>query len=119
VILDTPPLLFSADANLLATLTDGTLIVVRIGSTTYDNVIRAMQTLCENNVLGIVANGARAGELYSKYTYYYTKSDADQAATDEMDEEAAEAAPAPPAPVSKKQHGEEEEEIEEEEEEDE
>lgn len=75
VILDTPPLLFSADANLLSTLTDGTLIVVRIGSTTYDNVIRAMQTLCENNVLGIVANGARAGELYSKYTYYYSKQD--------------------------------------------
>jgi receptor protein-tyrosine kinase len=73
VILDTPPLLFSADANLLSTLTDGTLMVVRIGSTTYDNVIRAMQTLCENNVLGIVANGARAGELYSKYTYYYSK----------------------------------------------
>ncbi|MDQ1473790.1 MAG: protein-tyrosine kinase [Bryobacterales bacterium] len=75
VILDTPPLLFSADANLLATLTDGTLIVVRIGSTTYDTVIRAMQSLCENNVLGIIANGARAGELYSKYTYYYTKPD--------------------------------------------
>ncbi len=75
VILDTPPLLFSADANLLSTLADGALIVVRIGSTTYDNVIRAMQTLCENNVLGIVANGARAGELYSKYTYYYTKQD--------------------------------------------
>src|SRR5580698_3179064 len=35
IIFDTPPLLFSADANLLATLTDGTLIVVRIGSTTY------------------------------------------------------------------------------------
>ena len=73
IILDTPPLLFSADANLLSTMTDGTIIVVRIGSTTYDNVIRAMQTLCENNVLGIVANGARAGELYSKYTYYYSK----------------------------------------------
>ena len=73
IVLDTPPLLFSADANLLSTMTDGTLIVVRIGSTTYDNVIRAMQTLCENNVLGIVANGARAGELCSKYTYYYSK----------------------------------------------
>jgi protein-tyrosine kinase len=80
VILDTPPLLFSADANLLATLTDGTLIVVRIGATTYDNVIRAMQTLCENNVLGIVANGARAGELYSKYTYYYSRSEAEEEA---------------------------------------
>jgi protein-tyrosine kinase len=50
-------------------------MVVRIGATTYDNVIRAMQSLCENNVLGIVANGARAAELYSKYTYYYSKQD--------------------------------------------
>jgi protein-tyrosine kinase len=80
IILDTPPLLFSADANLLSTLTDGTLMVVRIGSTTYDNVIRAMQTLCENNVLGIVANGARAGELYSKYTYYYSKHEDEEEA---------------------------------------
>ena len=74
-IFDTPPLLFSADANLLATLADGTVLVVKIGSTTFDNVTRAMQSLCENNVLGIVANGARASELYSKYTYYYSKTE--------------------------------------------
>jgi len=74
-IFDTPPLLFSADANLLATLADGTVLVVKIGSTTFDNVQRAMQSLCENNVLGIVANGARASELYSKYTYYYSKTE--------------------------------------------
>lgn len=74
-IFDTPPLLFSADANLLATLADGTLLVVKVGSTTFDNITRAMQSLCENNVLGIVANGARASELYSKYTYYYSKSE--------------------------------------------
>jgi receptor protein-tyrosine kinase len=90
IILDTPPLLFSADANLLSTLTDGTLIVVRIGSTTYDCVIRAMQTLCENNVLGIVANGARAGELYSKYTYYYSKPEEQPGAAEEEEEEDAE-----------------------------
>ena len=74
-IFDTPPLLFSADANLLSTLADGTILVVKIGSTTFDNVTRAMQSLCENNVLGIVANGARASELYSKYTYYYSRSE--------------------------------------------
>jgi len=74
-IFDTPPLLFSADANLLATLADGAVLVVKIGSTTFDNVTRAIQSLCENNVLGIVANGARASELYSKYTYYYSKSE--------------------------------------------
>ncbi len=72
VLLDSPPLLFAADANLLATICDGTILVVRIGVTTIDSVTRAMQSLCENNVLGIVANGARAGELYSKYTYYYS-----------------------------------------------
>jgi len=72
---DTPPLLFSADANLLAALTDGTILVVRIGSTTIDTISRAVQSLNENNVLGVVANGARAGELYSKYTYYYSKKE--------------------------------------------
>jgi protein-tyrosine kinase len=74
-IFDTPPLLFSADANLLATLADGAILVVKIGTTTFDNVTRAIQSLCENNVLGIVANGARASELYSKYTYYYSKAE--------------------------------------------
>ncbi len=89
VIMDTPPLLFSADANLLATMTDGTILVVRIGSTTYDNIVRAMQSLCENNVLGIVANGARAGELYSKYTYYYSRRDGPEDEMEPVEEEAA------------------------------
>lgn len=72
VVLDTPPLLFAADANLLATMCHGTILVVRIGATTIDAITRAMQSLCENNVLGIVVNGARRGELYSKYTYYHS-----------------------------------------------
>ena len=71
VILDSPPLLFAADGNLLATMCDGTILVVRIGTTTFDSVTRALQSLCENNVLGVVVNGARRGELYSKYTYYH------------------------------------------------
>ncbi len=72
VIMDSPPLLFAADANLLGTMSDGTLLVVRIGHTTIDSVTRATQSLCNNNVLGIVVNGARRGELYSKYTYYHS-----------------------------------------------
>jgi receptor protein-tyrosine kinase len=71
VLLDSPPLLFAADGNLLATMCDGTMLVVRIGTTTFDSVSRALQSLCENNVLGVVVNGARRGELYSKYTYYH------------------------------------------------
>src|SRR6266852_6548247 len=77
IVLDSPPLLFAADANLLSTLCHGTILVVRIGATTIDSITRAMQSLCQNNVLGIVVNGARRGELYSKYTYYHSYFPAD------------------------------------------
>lgn len=72
VILDTPPLLFAADGALLGTMCHGTILVTRIGHTTVDSVTRAIHSLCENNILGIVVNGARRGELYSKYTYYHS-----------------------------------------------
>jgi protein-tyrosine kinase len=83
IILDSPPLLFAADANLLSTMCHGTLLVVRIGHTTIDSVARAMQSLCNNNVLGIVVNGARRGELYSKYTYYHSYYTPKEAGEDE------------------------------------
>jgi protein-tyrosine kinase len=91
VILDSPPLLFAADGNLLSTMCDATILVVRIGSTTFDSVTRAIQSLCENNVLGIVVNGARRGELYSKYSYYHDYYyDREQSAIDgEVDKAAA------------------------------
>jgi len=95
IILDSPPLLFAADASLLSTLCHGTLLIVRIGHTTIDSVTRAMQSLCNNNVVGIVVNGARRGELYSKYTYYhsyYTPKEKDMDEEGSGDEAAAEEA---------------------------
>ena len=95
IILDSPPLLFAADASLLSTLCHGTLLIVRIGHTTIDSVTRAMQSLCNNNVVGIVVNGARRGELYSKYTYYhsyYTPKEKDLDEEGSGDEAAAEEA---------------------------
>jgi protein-tyrosine kinase len=70
VVIDSPPMLFAADANLLATMTDATLLVVRLGQTTIDSLNRALQGMSRNNVIGIVANAAKRGELYSKYSYY-------------------------------------------------
>jgi capsular exopolysaccharide synthesis family protein len=91
VILDSPPLLFAADANLLSTLCHGTILVARIGATTIDSITRAMQSLCQNNVLGIVVNGARRGELYSKYTYYHSYYSPKEEHDEKPDEQAAEA----------------------------
>jgi receptor protein-tyrosine kinase len=88
-ILDSPPLLFAADANLLSTLCHGTILVVRIGSTTIDSVSRAMQSLCQNNVLGIIVNGARRGELYSKYAYYHSYYSANEDEPGEAESEEA------------------------------
>ena len=65
VFLDSPPLLSAADANLLSTYCHGTILVARIGATTVDSIKRGMQSLCQNNVLGIVVNGARQGEMYN------------------------------------------------------
>jgi len=59
VILDSPPLLSAADGNLLSTFSDGTLLVVRMGVTALKSIPLAIQSLCHNNVLGVVVNGAR------------------------------------------------------------
>jgi protein-tyrosine kinase len=59
VILDSPPLLAASDASLLATLVDGTLLVARLGATRAEAMCQAIQSLGQNNVLGIVANGGR------------------------------------------------------------
>jgi Mrp family chromosome partitioning ATPase len=47
-------------------------MVVRLGSTTIDSITRAIQSLCQNNILGIVVNCAQKSELYHKYTYYHS-----------------------------------------------
>jgi len=57
VILDSPPLLSAADGNLLSTLSDGTILVVRFGTTGLGAIPLAIQSLCQNNVLGLVVNG--------------------------------------------------------------
>jgi receptor protein-tyrosine kinase len=58
-VLNTPPLLAASDANLICTLCQAAILVARLGSTTAGSIGRAVQSLCRNNVIGIVANGAR------------------------------------------------------------
>ena len=86
VLLDSPPLLFAADANLLSTMSSGVIMVVRIGTTTIDAVTRALGSLCEDNTIGIIVNGARRGELYNKYTYYHSYYYTDPKSEEDDDE---------------------------------
>ena len=57
ILLDSPGLLAASDANVLAALADGIMLVTRIGATTADSMTHAIGSLGPDNILGLVANG--------------------------------------------------------------
>ena len=56
VVVDTSPVVMLPDANLLAGMVDGAVIVIRAGQTSYDLVDRAIQELGRKRILGLVLN---------------------------------------------------------------
>lgn len=69
VFLDAPPILPIADVNILTRLADGLLLVVRAGKTPKDIVKKAVNSLSDANIVGIVLNGT--DRLMEKYYGYY------------------------------------------------
>jgi capsular exopolysaccharide synthesis family protein len=72
VVLDTPPVLATADAGILGSLTDGVLLVVRAGQTDKAAAQRATSQLAGSGarVLGVVLNDPK-GEVSQFGDYYY------------------------------------------------
>ena len=73
VIIDTPPVGLLPDANLLAAMVDGAVLVVRANSTPYHQVVRAIDALDRNRLLGVVLNSATPpnGSHHNYYAYYH------------------------------------------------
>ncbi len=69
VVVDSPPLMPVADAQCLAGLCDGTLLVVRPGCTPRDGLEQALRALQGSFTVGIVLNGS--GDAYRDHYYYY------------------------------------------------
>ena len=69
VIIDTPPIGLLPDANLLAAMVDGTILVVKAGATPFDLVNRAVAAIGPDRMLGVVLN--RAQQMPHKYGYGY------------------------------------------------
>jgi capsular exopolysaccharide synthesis family protein len=75
ILIDTPPILGISDAKLIASKTDGVLLVVRLEQTIKDSIRLALHelNLGNLNLLGLVANGAkRYGSGYYYNNYYYS-----------------------------------------------
>ena len=72
VILDTPPVLATADAGILGSLADGVLLVVRAGQTDRSAAQRATAQLASSGarVLGVVLNDP-SGKVSQYGDYYY------------------------------------------------
>jgi len=72
VIMDTPPVGILPDANLLASMADGAVLVVRAEATPYDLAQRAVASLGHDRILGVVLNRASAVQnSYYNYSQYY------------------------------------------------
>jgi protein-tyrosine kinase len=73
VIIDTPPVGLLTDANLLASMVDVALLVVRATSTPYDLVKRAADAIGRHRIAGVVLNRAQPqhGHNYHYYAGYY------------------------------------------------
>lgn len=77
LIFDSPPVMAAADAAILSTLVDGTLLVIDADSTRRAEALRAQETLAKvgGRLLGVVLNklGERSSGYYSYYYYYYSR----------------------------------------------
>jgi capsular exopolysaccharide synthesis family protein len=74
VIVDSPPCLPVADANVIAGLCDGVLLVVRAKSTPSVAADRARKELQKRKIIGVVLNAAEEGDSYGAYSYGNTHS---------------------------------------------
>ncbi|HEY7171220.1 MAG TPA: polysaccharide biosynthesis tyrosine autokinase [Vicinamibacterales bacterium] len=71
VIIDTPPAAFLPDCNLLASIVDAALLVVRAFDTPYQLTQRAVEAIGREKILGVVMNRAERPATAKYYYGYY------------------------------------------------
>lgn len=71
IVIDSPPVLSSADAIQLASVSEAILLVINDRLTTKDSSRQALSLLNNCNILGAVFNNFPAHLMRIKYPYYY------------------------------------------------
>jgi len=74
IVIDAPPTVPFADAAVLATHADGSLLVVRAGTSTMPLIRRARESLSGTNILGVVLNDV----VFTVVDRYYYRYDDDE-----------------------------------------
>lgn len=75
IIFDATPAQFAAETTFLASMMDGVLMVVRLGKTSRDSVLEAVENIDRNKFIGVVFNASneRHKDYYRHYYRYYRK----------------------------------------------
>jgi capsular exopolysaccharide synthesis family protein len=69
VIIDTPPTAPLADSNILASLSDGLIFVIKAGETPLKIIQKSLKMLSKHKILGTVLNGTAEVTSYGYYNY--------------------------------------------------
>ncbi len=70
ILIDSPPILSLPDMNILEKLVDGILLVVRAEKTPQDAVVKAIDSVVTDKLVGIVLNGVQQPRSrYYRYAY--------------------------------------------------
>jgi capsular exopolysaccharide synthesis family protein len=70
VLIDTPPVGFLSDANLLVAMVDVAIFVVRAGKSPYRLIQRALDAVGRERILGVVLNAVAENVDVAGYNYY-------------------------------------------------
>ncbi len=78
IIIDTPPIQLTSEAQAMVKFVDGVLLVIRFGRTSRSTVTKVAQSIEKDKLLGVVGNFADRGKIYKnyagKYAGYYGRS---------------------------------------------
>jgi len=70
IVIDSPPIIPTSDANVLASIVDGILLVVMAEETRRDIMKRELLSLKKDKILGVVLNCAKFEASYYHHRYY-------------------------------------------------
>ena len=74
IVIDTPPAAFAAEGSFLADMVDGVLLVVRAGKTPRELILKAIENIGREKLLGVVFNADAEPQKRTKFYYqYYSK----------------------------------------------
>jgi capsular exopolysaccharide synthesis family protein len=73
IIIDSPPIMATADPSLLSKMVDGIILVVRAGYTSRESVQGAIKSIDRQKIIGVVFNqmDAKPSTYFSEYYRYY------------------------------------------------